>query len=64
MIGGWNMRKNNRNDMTIAEQMISIIEDICTNYCKYPNQFDSDDPEQEKQFNEICENCPLGRIGV
>ena len=58
------MRKKNIGDMTIMEQVNVIVEDICTNYCKYPNQFDSDDPEQEQEFNNICNNCPLGKFGV
>ena len=58
------MRKKNIGDMTIMEQVNVIVSDICTNYCKYPNQFDSDDPDQMLEFERICEHCPLDKFGV
>lgn len=58
------MRKKNIKDMTIMEQVNVIVEDICTNYCKYPNQFDCENPDDVETFNSICGKCPLGKFGV
>ena len=54
------MRKNNKQDMTIVEQLIRVQEEICDKYCKYPSLESPNDDGVCK----ACETCPLGRIGV
>ena len=59
------MRKNNKMDMTIAEQMAVVREKMCDEYCKYPAQFaDEHDNEAIEQLMEICNFCPLKALGV
>lgn len=43
--------------MQIIEE---IKEDICSNYCKMPEQFTPE--EWEEKFMEVCSNCPLDRL--
>lgn len=42
----------------IVKQLLDITEDICSNYCKYPEQYG----EQEKLWEEKCNSCPLNRL--
>lgn len=51
------MRKNNKSEMTIAEQLNAIADDFCKNYCKY-----SDAQDEKKEGCEHCKNCPLGEL--
>ena len=47
--------------LTITRQLEHIAEDICTNYCKYPLDWneEKDGPLCESS---ICAACPLSRI--
>lgn len=58
------MRKNNVNDMTIMEQVNVIVEGICDNYCKYHDRYNIKTKEEDEEFQEICEKCPLRKFGV
>jgi len=51
-------------DKTVASMMLEIVEDMCSNYCKYPNERDEEEKGMELCESEICANCPLGRLGV
>jgi len=56
------MRKNNKMDMTVTEQINAIADNICRNYCKY-----SDTGDEEKEGCELCDsehfrNCPLNEL--
>lgn len=42
---------------TISQQLESIAEEICDNYCKYPEKWNEEDGELSD--SEICRNCPL-----
>lgn len=55
---GGDMTNNNK---TIREQLEEIVEAICTDYCRYPRDWDA---EQDGELSEsdICANCPLGRL--
>ena len=52
--------------MTRTEKMEQIKEQMCDNYCKYPNQYylAHEDPEEgfEEMLRDICENCPLNDL--
>lgn len=41
--------------MAEKETIESTKEDMCDNYCKYPNMDDCD-------MDSVCENCPLNNI--
>ena len=56
------MRKNNKAEMTIAEQLNAIADDFCRNYCKYPDTWDEEKEECELSESEHCKNCPLGEL--
>ena len=57
--------ENNLKAKTLTEQLEEVKEEMCTNYCKYPNQpipagktedwlFDDDDSP--------CNKCPLNKL--
>lgn len=52
--------------MTIPQMLENIAEDICINYCKYPNNYmqaiKDVDEAMEKMQTEKCEYCPLQQI--
>lgn len=39
-----------------------IVEDMCTNYCKYPNQWNEEKEGCELSESEVCANCPLNKL--
>ena len=49
--------------MDDIEYLEDIKNEMCDNYCKYPNEYD---PEQNDGVDlcdsDICENCPLNRL--
>ena len=47
---------------SITEILNEILEDICNNYCKYPEQWDEEKEGCELCESDICMNCPLNRI--
>ena len=62
------MRKKNKVDMTIHEQLETIGEKICNDYCRYPlvyrerylmEEYDNEDAAMEAMQNEFCVKCPL-----
>ena len=48
--------------MSITEQIEEISNDICNNYCKYPEQWDAEAEGCELVDSDICANCPLNRL--
>lgn len=52
------MRKNNKLDMTVIEQIEVIKAEICDKYCKYTTviMLEADDLDKE------CQYCPLKRL--
>ena len=48
--------------------MISVIDEICDKYCKYPDMYVSKNPDMEEDmleemmYTEICANCPMNRL--
>ena len=48
--------------------MISVIDEICDKYCKYPDMYVSKNPDKEEDmledmmYTEICAYCPLNRL--
>ena len=57
------MRKNNKLDMTVTEQLNAIGDRMCEEYCKYYEKMkDMDEEESEKYADVYCLNCPLGEL--
>lgn len=42
---------------TVSELFVLITEQMCDNYCKFPEQCSSED-----ELMEHCENCPMTRL--
>ena len=59
-------RHNNKMDMTIAEQVEAVKEQICRDYCKHTEEYLScyKDPDEaeEKLLADMCNFCPLSRL--
>ena len=59
-------RKNNKEDMTIGEQIAAVREKICDEYCKYTEQYLScyKDPDeaQERLLADMCSFCPMREL--
>lgn len=53
-------------DKTVTQIMEQVKNDICDNYCKYPEWskkfFKDTDKADEFLLNEICLDCPLKRL--
>ena len=51
---------------TITQQLETIKEDICDEYCKwserYRELYEDPDKANERMLGEVCEICPLQRI--
>ncbi len=47
---------------SISKQLEEIANEICNNYCKYPEQWDEEKEGCELCESEYCKNCPLSRL--
>jgi predicted metal-dependent peptidase len=60
---GEHRRRNNKERMTIIEQLESMRDNICENYCKYQEKAYSEhkDPDEAMDvlINQYCNNCPF-----
>lgn len=66
MTKGMNRRRANKADMNVSEQIEAVRESICSDYCKYTEQYlatykDPDDAE-ERLLADMCNFCPLCRL--
>lgn len=56
-------RRKNKIDMTITEQLQSMVDTFCDCYCKYPDEYRGKikdvDEAQETMQHEVCERCPF-----
>ena len=55
-------RRNNPADMTITEQIEAVLNDMCSNYCKWPDLWDEEKEGCELSESDHCMNCPLNRL--
>lgn len=46
----------------ITKQLEAVAEDICNNYCKWPEKWDTEKEGCELVDSEICANCPLNKL--
>lgn len=50
-------------EKSVIQIIENVCEDICNNYCKYPDQWNPEDHAgQDLTESEICEKCPLNRL--
>jgi hypothetical protein len=50
--------------MSITEQIEKVKEEMCSSYCKYPDQEIPEGKTEDWLFEEgsPCENCPLNKL--
>lgn len=50
---------------TVAGLLHKVASDICNHYCKFPDIYkDPDGEDNERLWDERCENCPLNTLGL
>ena len=49
-------------DKSITEQLEEVKEAICSNYCKYPYEWDEEKEGCGLCESDICTNCPLNKL--
>lgn len=52
--------------VTVVETIEEVVEKICSDYCKFPEEYtkkygDSDEG-LNKMFEDHCDKCPLNRL--
>lgn len=47
---------------TAIEIIQEVSEDLCNNYCKYPDSWDEEKEGIPLEDSDICTNCPLNRL--
>lgn len=47
---------------TIPKMLEDVVEDMCHNYCKYPEQWDEEKEGMELADSDFCLKCPLNRL--
>ena len=47
---------------TVREQIQKVIDDMCSNYCKWPNEWNEEEQGMELCESDTCTNCPLNRL--
>lgn len=48
--------------MTVQEILEEVKDEICVNYCKYPDTWNEEAEGMDLSESEICQNCPLNRL--
>ena len=49
-------------DKTVSQQLEEISDEMCRNYCKWPDLWDEEKEGTELAESEHCRNCPLNRL--
>lgn len=47
----------------VSKIIQEVADEICSHYCKYPEVWDEENEGCELSESEICQNCPLNRLG-
>lgn len=50
------------NERSITQQLQDIVDDVCQNYCKWPDIYDEEAEGVELCESSICQSCPLNRL--
>lgn len=54
---------NDLGDAQSVSKLIShVVEEMCDEYCKWPEQWDTEAEGTELCESDICANCPLNRL--
>lgn len=53
-------------DKSCYNLMCEVIEDICDNYCKWPEKYKGEIKDEDEAYDKLmaekCENCPLNKL--
>lgn len=49
-------------EKSIAKILEETAEEICNNYCKWPDTYDEEMEGCELSESSICKDCPLNRL--
>ena len=47
---------------TIPKILEDVVVEMCSKYCKYPEQWDEEAEGMDLADSEHCQNCPLNRL--
>jgi hypothetical protein len=47
-------------DVTVSKILSEVVESICDEYCKYPEQYKGDN--EDDLYSEHCDKCPLNKL--
>ena len=65
---GEHRRRNNKERMTVIEQLEAMRDNFCENYCKYPvevhqrylaDEINTEDEKLDYLTKHYCNNCPF-----
>ena len=56
------MRRKNKLDMTITEQLDFAVDQLCENYCKYRQQYKDGNMKKAWLKDTYCKSCPAREI--
>lgn len=48
---------------TVTDILIEVQEAICADYCKYPEQYEGENEDEDALIRDHCNSCPLGWLG-
>lgn len=48
---------------TITQIIEKVVEEMCNDYCKWPDQYEEEMEGCELSESSICRDCPLNRLG-
>lgn len=51
-----------KEEKTIPQMLQEVVDDMCQNYCKWPDEWNEEAEGMELSESDICANCPLNRL--
>ena len=62
-VAGWLKELKEIKVKTVSQQIEEAKEEMCNNYCKYPNEYKPEEHDGAELWDsDICKNCPLTRL--
>lgn len=65
-VWSWKSEKGEQKEKTVTELLQGIADEICENYCKYPEKCaaEKSDPDEAEDllYLNYCTNCPMSRV--
>ena len=51
-----------KEEKTVPQMLQEVVDDMCQNYCKWPDTYEEEMEGCELSESSICANCPLNRL--